>query len=230
MTRPVVLAAHGTADADGLTVLERVRAAVAEALPGQAVSLGYVDVAAPHVRDLLRAIPDGVVVPLFVTAGYHVRSDLPAVVADAAPGALLTPHLGALPGFAAILAGRARAAAAAADQVCLVVTGSSDDRARAEADHLGSAVGRLLGRDPLPVAHLSGPGLPVAEVRPAPDLLVSTLLAPGYFQGRLVVGCGWRGRSWRTPPRPPATGEARPDEPQPPRAATLTASLMVGCV
>jgi sirohydrochlorin ferrochelatase len=192
VNRPVALAAHGTADADGLAVLERLRAAVDESLRDGGlrvgeVALGFVDVAEPHVRALLPDRPDAVVVPLFVTAGYHVRADLPAVLAEAAPRAWLTRHLGALAGFVDVLASRA-ATAGGAGRVALVVAGSSDDRARAEAEALGAAVGIRLGGGELPVAHISGPGRPLDALDPLPDLLVSTLLAPGYFQSRLRSG------------------------------------------
>ena len=187
MTRPVVLAAHGTADADGLAVLESVRAAVGEELVDREVVLGFVDVAEPRVRLLLVDRPDAVVVPLFVTAGHHVRADLPAVLAEVAPTALLTPHVGALDGFAGVLATRATRSGVppAEGRTALVVAGSSDDRARAEADALGRAVGIRTGAGELPVAHLSGPGRPLDALDRVPRLLVSTLLAPGHFQARL---------------------------------------------
>jgi sirohydrochlorin ferrochelatase len=190
VSRPVVLAAHGSADAHGLAVLERLRAGVGDALVDHEVVLGFVDVVEPHVRRLLVDRPDAVVVPLFVTAGYHVRVDLPTVLAEVAPGALLSPHLGGLEGFVDVLAARATAGdgagrAGGARSAALVVAGSSDDRARAEADDLGRAVGIRAGLGSLPVAHLSGPGRPLETLDPVPDLLVSTLLAPGHFQGRL---------------------------------------------
>ncbi len=185
--RPVVLAAHGTADRDGLAELEVLRSAVAAGLGDREVTLGFVDVAEPHVRDVLRTRPNAVVAPLFVTAGYHVRSDLPAVLSEVAAAASLTHHLGALGGFADLLAARA-AAVGGPGRAALVVAGSSDDRARAEADALGRAVGIRTGSGDLPVAHLSGPGQSLDALDPAPGLLVSTLLAPGHFQGRL--------RSW----------------------------------
>jgi sirohydrochlorin ferrochelatase len=189
VSRPVVLAAHGTADVEGLAVLEDLRAAVGDELVDREVVLGFVDVAEPHVRRLLTDRPDAVVVPLFVTAGYHVRVDLPEVLAEVAPAALLTPHVGALDGFAAVLATRATAGRpGGAGRAALVVAGSSDHRARAEADALGRAVGIRTGLGALPVAHLSGPGRRLEALDPLPDLLVSTLLAPGHFQRRL--------RSW----------------------------------
>lgn len=184
-TRPVVLAAHGTADARGIAELECIRAAVAARLDGPDVALGYVDVAEPHIGSVLRDHPNAVVAPLFVTAGFHVRSDLPGIIAAVAPTAVTTVHLGALDGYVEALAARVLEAAVPADSAALVVAGSSDEAARAEADALGEAVGRRLGCAPLPVAHLSGPGRPLDDLDPSPALLVSTLLAPGFFQTRL---------------------------------------------
>lgn len=185
MTRPVVLAAHGTADRDGLAELERLRAAVAEVLSEHEVRLGFVDVAEPHVSGLLATRPNAIVVPVFVTAGFHVRVDLPEAIAEHAAAATMTTHLGALAGYVDALA--ARVGSHADDPIAVVVAGSSDDRARAEADALGVALAGLLRHEAVPVVHLSGPGPRPDSLDPLPRLIVSTLLAPGYFQTRLTT-------------------------------------------
>lgn len=97
---PLVVAAHGTRDPDGVAACEALVDRIRGMLPGVAVHLGYVELVEPPVETaLITALteqvdaglePHAVVVPLMVGTGNHVRKDIPASVAaacDAVPGA-----------------------------------------------------------------------------------------------------------------------------------------------
>lgn len=189
MTR-VVLAAHGTADPAGRSVLEVLRRSVAARLPTADVVLGYVDVCRPHVTELLDAGSPTTVVPLFLTAGYHVRVDLPRELAGH-PHVRLTGHLGAAAEVVDALSGRLAAVRSASGPVVLVAAGSSDRRAGAEAGATAVALARAVGR-PVTTAVLSGPGPAVGQAvsaardRGEEPVLASYLLAPGHFHDRLA--------------------------------------------
>ena len=109
MTRPLVLAAHGTVDPAGRAVTVEVAARSAERL-GVRAEVAYVDVCGPELLDVLGRYADDpgrgeapVVVPFFLAAGYHVRHDVPTAVRSAArstlpglgdgPSAQMWPHL-----------------------------------------------------------------------------------------------------------------------------------------
>jgi len=81
MTRPdLVLAFHGTAKPEGQQVAARLLLRVAAALPGVQVHLGWADVLTPTLTETLTGLGRSVVVPCFLTPGYHVTSDLPAAI------------------------------------------------------------------------------------------------------------------------------------------------------
>ena len=79
MTRPLVVAAHGTTSAAGRRVVQDCAARAADLLRVP-VRVGYVDVCEPTLADALAGGPAPVVVPLFLASGYHVRHDVPASV------------------------------------------------------------------------------------------------------------------------------------------------------
>ncbi|MEV0715065.1 CbiX/SirB N-terminal domain-containing protein [Asanoa sp. NPDC050611] len=131
----VVLVAHGTRVRAGQAQIR----ALARRIGGRTdVRLSYVDVQAPHVRDVVRGLTEpAVVVPLLLTAGYHVRVD----IASATEGvdAVVTPPLGADGRLLGVLADRL-AAAGPADAVVLAAAGSSDPRARADVAAVAAAL------------------------------------------------------------------------------------------
>lgn len=184
--RPVVLAAHGTADPKDLLTLGAVRDAVQDRL-GVVVALGFVDVATPTLAEVLAAAPGALVVPLFVTGGYHVEVDLPAAAPTRA-SVIVTDHLGAGAALAPALLARAREAHPAPQTVVLLAAGSSRATARAEIDDLAAQLARLAGV-PVTVGFLTGPGPTasdaLAQVQHAADAVaVPALLAPGLFATR----------------------------------------------
>ena len=82
VTAPLLLVAHGSRDEAAHACVGAIADAVRVALPGVPVRVGYVDVRAPTVADAAAGLPGAVVVPAFLAAGYHVRTDLPAQFAD----------------------------------------------------------------------------------------------------------------------------------------------------
>lgn len=78
MSAVLVLVAHGSRDGAAGECVEALATGVRAALPGVAVRVGYVDVAAPSVAAAVTDLPAAVVVPAFLASGYHVRTDLPA--------------------------------------------------------------------------------------------------------------------------------------------------------
>ncbi|MEV4349556.1 CbiX/SirB N-terminal domain-containing protein [Actinoplanes sp. NPDC049596] len=83
----VLLVAHGSRDPRAAASTEALARAVGRARPGWSVRASYLDHAGPRPLDVLASLPAGsdvVVVPLLLTAAYHGRVDLPAVISAAA--------------------------------------------------------------------------------------------------------------------------------------------------
>ncbi|MBU4464232.1 MAG: cobalamin biosynthesis protein CbiX [Actinobacteria bacterium] len=187
---PVLLAiSHGTDSPAGQAAIAALVEAVATRLPAVTVRLGHVDVQQPDVAASLAAIdPDRpvVIVPLLLSAGYHVRIDLREQTAHR-PGVTITGALGPDPRLADLLAARlAELHPDAAAPVVLAVAGSSDERANDDCRSVGAMLAERLGRevsvgflaaaDPrldVAVATARGGGIPI---------VANYLLAPGYFQ------------------------------------------------
>jgi sirohydrochlorin ferrochelatase len=103
LTPAVVLVAHGSRDPRAAAATEALAWAVRHAHPGWRVHATYLDHAGPRPLDVLSSLPAGsraVLVPLLLTAAYHGRVDVPAVL-EAAAGlpiqATLADVLGPLP-------------------------------------------------------------------------------------------------------------------------------------
>lgn len=188
MSRRLVVAAHGTASAAGRDVVEACAAAAADEL-GVGHAVGYVDVCGPVLQEVLVGTSSPVVVPLFLATGYHVRHDVPAAVASA-PGAVVTPALGAAPEVVAALADRVLQAHDRPDAVVLTAAGSGVTAARAEVAQVAQLLAEFLGAA-AGTAFLTGPGPrpeeEVARLRGAGHervVLATHLLAPGHFLDR----------------------------------------------
>jgi sirohydrochlorin ferrochelatase len=197
VTVPLVLVAHGSRDEAAHTCVGEVAEALRAALPGVPVRVGYVDVRAPTVADAVTGLSAAVVVPAFLAAGYHVRTDLPAQLAGAGAASArfpLTPALGPDPLVARAAAGRlAEAGWRRGDAVVLAAAGSSDPEAaaqvRAAGRMLAAAVGRRVVVGFVATASPRVDEL-VAGLRAAGERRVavaSYLLAPGLFHTRLAA-------------------------------------------
>lgn len=190
---PALLAvAHGTSSPSGQTAVAALVAAVSAARPDLAVHEGFVDVQQPDVPSVLDTVPAGrtsVIVPLLLSAGYHVHVDLAAAadVADAVVGAALGPD----DRLVRLLARRlAEAGLAPGDVVVIAAAGSSDVRAVADCVETARRLGTLLDR-PVSVGFISA-ALPrladeigtARSAHPGRRIVVASyLLAPGYFAG-----------------------------------------------
>lgn len=186
--------AHGTSSTEGQAATALLMRAVADAHPTFDVRLGYVDVQQPDPAATLGAVEPGravVVVPLLLSAGYHVHVDLTeAVQAETDRTVTLTGALGPDARLIDLLRLRLDEAGITDDDVIiLAVAGSSDARAVADCHVVRAQLATLLARN-VAVGFLSAasPRLPdaVAAARaahPGRRIVVSSyLLAPGYFQ------------------------------------------------
>ncbi|MEE6272770.1 sirohydrochlorin chelatase [Georgenia wangjunii] len=196
---PVLLAcSHGTSSRAGQRAIAALVEAVAARRRDLAVVPSFVDVQEPDVPATLAEIGERRVrvVPLLLSAGYHVHVDL-ARAARRATDAAVQRALGPDVRLARRLARRLDDAGLAPDDsVVLAAAGSSDARAVADCEAMGEMLGALLDR-PVRCGYISAvqPALPDAvaaarEERPGARVVVATyLLAPGYFAD-LATACG----------------------------------------
>jgi sirohydrochlorin ferrochelatase len=200
--RPLVVAAHGTADAGGRRVLRSVRQAVAAALPEVPVRLGHLEHAGPALEEAVSPGERAIVVPLFLASGYHVTSDLPGRLARHAPDARATEALGSGEVVRDALAARLAAQGARAPGVGVVLAsaGSADPRARSEILDLAAALEDALRR-PVRIALLGGAALRAQSCHRI--VAAAHLIAPGLFWDRLRASLSQNGIDATTPPLGP---------------------------
>jgi sirohydrochlorin ferrochelatase len=176
--RPTLLAvAHGTRSATGQRQLRDLVGAVARRTPGLDVRLCYVDVQQPRIAEVVPTVRDAVVVPLLLSAGYHVRVD----IAEAVRG---TDFPVAAPlGSDDVLLESVTRHLPPADAVVLAAAGSSDPAWRASVHEMAA---RIPGG--AHVAYAAGAGPKVADVvadlraRGAQRVAIAAyLLADGLF-------------------------------------------------
>jgi sirohydrochlorin ferrochelatase len=200
---PALLAiSHGTSSPSGAAAVAALVDAVAARLAGSdavEVRAGFVDVQQPDVPTVLSTLPPGreaVIVPLLLSAGYHVHVDL-ASDAAAAPGVVVAAALGPDDRLVAVLARRLSQVGLRPDDVVVLAgAGSSDARAVADCVETAGRLGALLDRavsvgfisaarprlaDEVAVARRAHPGRRI--------VVASYLLAPGYF-AELAAGAG----------------------------------------
>ncbi|MGW4947148.1 sirohydrochlorin chelatase [Actinoplanes sp. NPDC004185] len=150
---PVLLAvAHGTRSAAGQAQIRDLVDRIASRRPDLDVRLAYVDVQQPRVGEAIQGLR-AVVVPLLLSAGYHVRVDIAEAVA--ANDAVATAPLGPDPLLVRSL--ERGIAGAGADAVVLAAAGSSDPAWRADIAGVAAQLGAH-------VAYASGAELRVPEV------------------------------------------------------------------
>lgn len=191
-TTAVLAASHGTSSTEGRAAVRRLVDAVAAELAAPVFGC-HVDVEQPDVPTTLAtaavSADDAVIVPLLLSAGYHVFVDLAESAAEAPLPASVAPALGPDPRLAAVLERRLREAGLrTGDAVVLAAAGSTDPRAVADCHRQAALLALRLGT-PVTVGFISAaaPALPHAvelarAERPDARVLVATyLLAPGYF-------------------------------------------------
>ncbi|MHC5797974.1 sirohydrochlorin chelatase [Lacisediminihabitans sp. FW035] len=188
---------HGTSSPAGRSAVARLMAAVAVARPDITTASGFVDVQQPDVPQTLASLDpardtpaSAVVVPLLLSAGYHVHVDLHEAVSDRPGSTTLARALGPDPRLAELQHARLEEAGLAPDDVVVVAAaGSSDARAVAECHSAAALLATRLGR-PVTVGFLSAAAPTLAEAisaarsaSPGSRIVASSyLLAPGYFQ------------------------------------------------
>jgi sirohydrochlorin ferrochelatase len=188
--------AHGTRDPAGRRALAQVRLDVAALRPGLEVVAASVDVQKPALPDVVARLAAAgrrcVVVPLLLSAGYHVHHDVAEAVAASGGLAAAARALGPDDALADLLAERlADAGHAAGDAVVLAAAGSSDPRAVADVEAVAAGLAARTGGDVVP-AYLSAASPRVADAVAAVRsprrrvLVASYLLAPGFFADRLL--------------------------------------------
>jgi len=194
VTVSLLVAAHGTRSAEGSAMTRALVAAIAAARPAVPVSLCFLDVAAPSLPEALDQLGSApvVVVPLLLSAGYHVQTDIPAVVADR-PSVVVTPHLGPDPAIVAAVAERlAEVQDGTAGTTVLAAIASSRSDARAEVDVAAAELARTLDR-PVTVLPLAGDMTERLDTFAPPLSVAVYLLAEGGFLSSLQRAVQGRG-------------------------------------
>ncbi|MGV8895856.1 MAG: sirohydrochlorin chelatase [Rhodoglobus sp.] len=189
----LVAISHGTSSLEGQEAIAGLVSAVAAARRDLVVAGGFVDVQQPDVRATLDSLDrdrSGVVVPLLLSAGFHVHVDLRKALARTADrSTALSAALGPDDRLVAVLARRLHALDLRADdRLVLACAGSSDSRAVDDCREMGRRLAVEMGRS-VQVGFISAaaPRLAdaVATERAAAGgsrVIVSTyLMAPGYF-------------------------------------------------
>ncbi len=166
----VVLAVHGTRSRDGQAVSAALRDAVAARLDGVTVQLGWADVLEPPLVRTLEETGACVLVPVFMTVGYHVAYDLPKAVRDSGGRAVVTPHVGD-----AILDAVVERLAEVDTDPEAVVLGAAGSLRPGSVAEVGAAAARLASILGCPVT----PGF-VTSAQPTVAEAVAALRAAGY--------------------------------------------------
>jgi len=181
----LVLVAHGTRDPAGVRVVHELAGLVRGRLPGVPVEVAFADVHGPTVDTVLASARGPVVVvPAFLAAGYHVRTDLPAQVDGRA---VITPPLGPAATLVSVLHERLLAAGWRDEDVVLAAAGSADPRALSDVRRVAALLGLRIGR-PVRIGYVTTASPHIADVA-AGSAVASWLLAPGLFH-RMVAGSG----------------------------------------
>lgn len=203
MSNPTLLAvAHGSRHPAAQQAIGALAGQISRLAPVLRVRVAFVQHAEPSLPAALAAAgPNTVVVPLLLSAGYHLTTDLAG--AARATGARLADPLGPDPLLVTALTGRlAEAGVPDGTPVVLAAAGSSDPAAEADvAEQAALLAERLAVPVTAAFASAARPSVPeaVAELRARtgqPVAVASYLLAPGHFQEQL----GREGADWVTAP------------------------------
>lgn len=192
----LVLVAHGTGDPAGVQTVNDIGELVRARLVGTPVAVAFAGLQPPGLATVLAQVDrPAVVVPAFLSSGYHVRVDVPEQVARSGRSdVLVSDPLGPAPALVSALHDRLVAAGwQRGDAVVLGAAGSSDPRALADVQHAAAWLAvRTGGRVRAGLVTTSVPGLTVdhAVARSRLDggrvCLATWLLAPGEFHRRLA--------------------------------------------
>ena len=205
MPDPAVLVgcSHGTDSVTGRAAIVSILEGVRRARPDLDVREAFVDVQTPEVADVVAGALDdagaAVVVPLLLSAGFHVHVDIAAAVEP--PGAAASGAMGPDARLVAILVDRLTAAGAGpGDAVVLAAAGSSDRRAADAVEEVARGLRAAWPHGPVTIGYGAGcapsvpdavaaarASLPVAGPEAGRVVIASYLLAPGFFHDRLLT-------------------------------------------
>lgn len=168
-------------------------------LIGRRVQVAFVDVLGPTPSEVLScADAPAIVVPAFLSRGYHVRTDLPAhVAASGHPDVTVAPALGPSREVVRIVAEQlVESGWRRGDSVILAAAGTSDQRAQADLRTTATLLATLLAcHVDLGFVATGAPRLQEAVLRARARrgdrrvAVASYLLADGLFRQRLHA-CG----------------------------------------
>ena len=185
----LVIAAHGTRWLAGQRVFAELTSRLAHAT-GDEVRVGWIDVLAPTLAEVIDGAARPVVLPWLVGGGYHLVEDVHRVVADTNPSALVTGPLGDSSALTHALIDRL--AGLGGGPVALLWAGSSTSAATRRVTRIAARVALASGRPVTPVpmtAAEESPQEAMARLRcehgEAPVGL-ALLLAPGFFHDRAM--------------------------------------------
>ena len=200
MSRPVLLAvAHGSRDPAAQQTVLSLAGRAGGLAPGVEVRTAFVQNAAPSLAEALTAAGQRhmVVVPLLLSAGYHLSTDIGEAAGRA--GIPVAAPLGPDPGLVPALADRLRAVGVpTGTPVVLAAAGSTDPRAAGDARNQATLLASHL-QAPVLAAFASAARPTVGEAvvdlaarTGGPVAVASYLLAPGVFADRLrTSGAVW---------------------------------------
>jgi len=203
MSQPALLAvAHGSRNPAATDVIKVLARQVRRLAPVLDVHVAFIDHAAPTLpEELTAAGPGAVIVPLLLSTGYHLTTDISDAAGSA--GARVAGPLGPDDLLLTALTGRlAEAGVPDGTPIVLAAAGSADPAAAGEVEQQAEL---LAGRLSVPVvaafATAAKPTVPeaVAQLRAqtsGPVAVASYLLAPGHFQDQLADS----GADWVTAP------------------------------
>jgi len=206
MSRPSLLAvAHGSSHPAAAATINTLASQVLRLAPVLDIRVAFVQHAEPSLADGLAAAgSDVIVVPLLLSTGYHLATDIAAAATTA--GVALRRVAGPLGPdqlLVTAIAGRlTEAGVPAQTAVVLAAAGSSDPAAATEVSRQAELLADGLGVPVLAAFASVGrptPAQAVAELRSrtgGPVAVASYLLAPGQFHDRLNQS----GADWVTAP------------------------------
>lgn len=181
----LVTVAHGTRKTEGNEVAQLLTAAAGELLGMSAIAT-YVELSEPLFADVMASAEEpAVVVPLLLSTGFHMRSDLPDQAALAHVPVTMGRQLGPDPLLAQAQVERlVEAGARRGQRVVLVAAGSSDEAATCDQMCAVAHLARAWD-GPVELATLSGHGARPSDVIRPGDAVSPYLLSPGFFHDRL---------------------------------------------
>jgi sirohydrochlorin ferrochelatase len=153
--------------------------------------VAFVDVLSPTPADVLRTSDEpAILVPAFLSRGYHVNTDIPAAVAASAhPRVTVTDALGPSPQLARMVTDRLiESGWQSDDSVILAAAGTSDVCAQRDLHVMATWVSAIIGsRVTLAFAPRIDDAVAAVRARGARRVVVASyLLSDGLFQERLL--------------------------------------------